>query len=411
MSESSRLAALPGYDTAPDVYETLDSTDDTSTTFQDSQTSPSEASNTSEDEEDEESYGVSRRRLFPERARSRFGATSKRVETKHVDLSDRVDGRRRGYKVRRKAVGGGDEEDEGLEARIARLRREIEECRAEAEEEREAEGSAQEEGGDAEDGIDGLSRLLASIEVPSRHDTRRGQAQQRPQGAANGILIPPADPDGNMTDEQMLSRVTDFDSRLAALEQVLGVSALDPASSEAVSTPVLPSLLMLDQQLGALTSATSLTNLEAASSRVQKLKVDAEQLNHLQHGGTSGGTANGDINHTDGEAPSLTHDDMQKLHSLYALLPNLQALSPTVPAIVARLRSLRTLHTGAANAASELEEVERRQAEMDKELAAWREGLEAVETAVSEADAANGRNGRVVEGWVKELEGRMMALR
>ena len=137
MSESSRLATLPGYDTAPDVYETLDATDDTSTTFQTSQTSPSEASSeTSEDEQDEESYGVSRRRLFPERARSRFSATSSRVETKHVDLSDRVDGRRRGYKVRKQAVEGDDEKDEGLEARIARLRREIEECKAEAEDEK-----------------------------------------------------------------------------------------------------------------------------------------------------------------------------------------------------------------------------------------------------------------------------------
>ncbi|KAI7367264.1 hypothetical protein KC336_g21217, partial [Hortaea werneckii] len=52
-----------------------------------------------------------------------------------------------------------------------------------------------------------------------------------------------------------------------------------------------------------------------------------------------------------------------------------------------------------------------KQAEMEKELKAWREGLEQVEQAVTQADEANGRNGRVVEGWVKELEGRMKTLR
>ncbi|KAK5124218.1 hypothetical protein LTR85_001921 [Meristemomyces frigidus] len=406
MAEPSRLTALPGYDTAPDVYETADSTDDASTTIQTSPRSASEASDTSEEEDEEQSYGVSRRRLFPERARSRFGATSSRVEAKHVDLSDRVDGRRRGYKVRRRVEGGDDEEEEGLEARIARLRREIEECKAEAEEEREAEGGAEGEEPAAGEDIDGLSRLLASIEVPSRSDTRRGHAQQRPP-TTNGVPIPPAEPDGDLTDEQTLVRVADFDSRLSALEQTLGISTLDAATADAVSAPLLPSLTLLDQQLSALTSATSLTNLEAASSRIQKLKSEAEQLSHAQ--GTSGDAINGDA--AEGEAASLSHDDLQKMQSLYALLPNLQSLAPTVPAMLARLRSLRTLHTSAANAASELEEVERGQAEMEKELAAWREGLEKVETAVKEASEANGRNGRFVDGWVKELEGRMKALR
>ncbi|KAK4550324.1 hypothetical protein LTR36_003291 [Oleoguttula mirabilis] len=410
MPEPSRLTALPGYDTAPDVYETLDAADDTSSTIQTSPRSASEPSDTSEEEDEEESYGVSRRRLFPERARSRFGATSSRVETKHVDLSDRVDGRRRGYNVRRKGAGGVDaEEEEGLEARIARLRREIEECKAEAEEERQADDGAEDDQAVAGEEIDGLSRLLASIEVPTRPDARRARGQQRP-ATAKGAPIPPAEPDGEITDEQTLSRVADFDTRLAAMEQALGISTLDAATSEAVSAPLLPSLTLLDQQLSALTSATSLTNLEAAGSRIQKLKNAAEQLSHAQEA-SSDATLNGDSADGDTAAPSLSHDDMQKLHSLYALLPNLQGLAPTVPAMLARLRSLRTLHTSAANAASELEEVERGQAEMDKELAAWREGLEKVETAVGEASEANGRNGRFVDGWVKELEGRMKALR
>ena len=38
------------------------------------------------------------------------------------------------------------------------------------------------------------------------------------------------------------------------------------------------------------------------------------------------------------------------------------------------------------------------------------EGLEKVEQAVVEASVANGRNGKVVEGWVRELEGRMKKL-
>ena len=43
MAAPSRLAALPGYDTAPDVYETPELTDDTSAT---QYTAPSEVDDT-----------------------------------------------------------------------------------------------------------------------------------------------------------------------------------------------------------------------------------------------------------------------------------------------------------------------------------------------------------------------------
>ncbi|TKA22903.1 hypothetical protein B0A50_07842 [Salinomyces thailandicus] len=404
MTETSRLAALPGYDTAPDVYETpaADLTDSTSTaTRQTSPASPSESSATSEEDDGEaDHFGVSRRRLFPSQARSHFTATSRQVEARSVDLSDRVDGRRRGYKVRSqgRAV---DVEDEGLQARIARLRREIEECRAEAAQagNTDADEDGEDDDGDEEgnvDGLESLSKLLSSVEMPQRQG---GQARTGPSTVERIGLMPEAH--GDTTDEQTLSRVTDFDTRLSALEQTLGISSLATARSDAVATPVLPSLILLDQQLTALSSASSLTNLEAASTRINKLRKEAQQL--------SGSEDDDEVGESD--SSHLSPEDLQKLKSLYQLLPNLQSLAPTVPAIVARLRSLRTLHTTAANAASSLDELEQKQAEMDLELTAWREGLEKVEGAVNEAGEANGRNGKMVEGWIKDLEGRMRALR
>ncbi|KAI7280259.1 hypothetical protein KC345_g4892 [Hortaea werneckii] len=401
MTEPSRLAGLPGYDTAPDVYETpaTDLTDSTSVaTQQTSPRSPSESSATSDeddeegDEDDEEAFGVSRRRLYPSQARSRFASTSRQVEARNVDLSDRVDGRRRGYKVRRGVVAG-EEEEEGLEARIARLRREIEECRAEAGQI--GQGDGEQESG--EKGVESLSRLLSSVEMSRRQGTRSSQVSTRPIPTEDGKGIS-REPDGDMTDEQMLGKVTDFDTRLSALEQALGLSSLDSATSEGLTTPVLPSLTLLDQQLTALSTASSLTSLEAASTRLSKLKTEAQQVASREADDAEGAT-------------TLHPEDQEKLQALYTLLPNLQTLAPTVPAILTRLRSLRTLHTTAANAGTSLDELEQKQTELEKELKAWREGLEKVEQAVAQADEANGRNGRVVEGWVKELEGRMKMLR
>ncbi|EMC95430.1 hypothetical protein BAUCODRAFT_541495 [Baudoinia panamericana UAMH 10762] len=426
------LSSLPGYDTAPDVYETAaaaadPAAEDTVSSLPTTAGSGVETDATTEDDEsgtdDEGGHGISHRRLHPLEARARFRETEGLVRVgRGVEFGDRIGrkgtgtgtgtgmGRARGYRVRKRRDGD-EEEEEGLEKRIARLRREVEECRALAEAERENEevGGTEGQGGEGRgegheggegkgEGVEGLSRMLAAIEVPEIG--RRGG--WRGDGAdGRATVLPSRAQEEGDHDEQMLRRVSDFDARLATLEQALGLASLDSTVSDTVAAPVLPSLAMLDQQLSALTTATSLSQLEAAGSRIRNLKIEAEQAR---------ATTNGEV--TEGETvAALSSEDVAKLQKLYELLPALQASLPVVPSMLARLRSLRTLHTTAASAASELEELEQRQTETEKEIKAWREGLERVERAVGEASESNGRNGKVVEGWVKELEERMNGLR
>jgi nuclear migration protein JNM1 len=387
MAAPSRLAALPGYDTAPDVYETPELTDDTSTT---NQTVPSEADDStssstttatnSENESEGESGVVSRRRLKPSHARERFTREGKGVEIKGGRFGDRVGGLGgRGYRV--SAVTRRDDE-ESLAERVARLKREVEECRVLAE---------GESGGEVvgEGDMEGLRKVLEGLQTNKGRDLRISDDE-------NG---------GKTTDGEDSKGVAEFDARLSVLEKSLGLFSLEGGAPE---TPLLPSLALLDRQFGALMNASSLASLEAASVRIKKLKEEAEQLSMPSAEPTAQPHQNGTTTPTSESAQSgLSAVDIEKLRALHNLLPTLQSLSPTVPALLDRLRSLHTLHAGAANATSELEDLERSQDDFDKELKEWRQGLEKVEKAVREADEANGRNGKVVQGWVKEVEGRM----
>lgn len=416
MSTAEAIKDLPGLDSAPDVYATPDYDDATESTIDTSPEGGSE-SDTSHEEEDEESYGVSHRRLYPERARSRFDAESRGVDTKGADLSDRVDGRRKGYKVRSQRRG--DEEDETLETRIARLKRELEECRAEAE----AEKQEGEEAGGAMDAIETLSRMMSGLEVPpaTAAKFRRGHARA---GSAyhDAPTIPPSNTaeqqeQQHPPNEQTLTNVTAFDSRLAAIESALGLSSLDAATEiSALTSPLLPTIALLDHQIATLSSGASLSALEAASSRIHKLKAEAAELSHLQsQAPQSSATSDAEDDNSEAESSpphaALSADDMASLKSLYAILPTLQSLSPMVPALTNRLRSLRTIHTAAASAHGDLDGLEERQAEMDKELKMWREGLEKVEEAVEQAAEQNEKNGKFVKTWVEDLDGRLKALK
>ena len=413
---------LPGIDTAPDVYETFPDDDTTASTAgnRSSPPLPSETSDTSADEDDDDDTGgLNTRRLFPSSARRRFGETSRAIETKGADLSDRVDGRRKGYRVKRGGVTR--DEDETLEAKIARLRREVEECRAEAEAERKEKG---EHGlqieGDNEDYVDATEKLcdiLAEAQLPEKARRKKGHARNQSESVfhdAPTTVIPDtaADRDAEDGDEHTLARISVFDQRLAALESALGIASLGSVTdADTASTPLLPTLTLLDQQLASLTTATSLSSLEQATSRIQKLKSEAQNLAQLQRATASTKSTPAGSDDEESEAPALlSSDDMKRLEALYSLLPSLQSLSPTVPALVTRLRSLRTLHTTAATASQDLDDIESRQSEMDKELKMWREGLQKVEEAVRKHAEDNGRNGNFVKGWVDDLEGRVKAL-
>jgi nuclear migration protein JNM1 len=389
MAAPSRLVALPGYDTAPDVYETPELTDDTSTTHYtapsevDDSTSSTSATTDSEDDSGSESGVVSRRRLKPSHARERFTREGKGVEIKSGRFGDRVGGLGgRGYRVSQVTRR---EEEESLGERVARLKREVEECRVLAE-------GADGDGAVGEGDMEGLRKVLEGLQTSKGRDSRT-----RERETASG-----------KADEETGKGVAEFDARLSVLEKSLGLASLDGGAPD---TPLLPSLALLDRQFGALMNASSLASLEAASTRIRKLKEEAEQLSLPAADSTAQSQTNGTSTPTSETTQhGMSPVDVEKLRTLHNLLPTLQSLSPSVPALLDRLRSLHTLHTSAANAASELEDLERSQDDFEKELKEWRQGLEKVERAIREADEANGRNGKTVQGWVKEVEGRMSKL-
>ncbi|GAB7351564.1 hypothetical protein MBLNU459_g2189t2 [Dothideomycetes sp. NU459] len=433
MAQGRKYAALPDLDEAPDIYETPELTDDTSTlhTFTTVRSASPTASEVSDD-------GISRHRLQPEQARTQF--RSSRVNAQEADFSDRVSSKRKAYQVsshRRKGaiIGDGEEEDEdwdsqdeeeSLQRRLARLMREVQEVQSEVERRRtdriqEGKGASTTDGEEDEDDVSAKVNELGNA-LKTLHDSQRnaGSAhsqlakqlakpnRQPPKTAdaprtngANDTLV-----DTNALDTQTLAKVADFDSRLALLERALGASSIDmpeaiPGSGSANYTPILPTLALLDKQLGLLTSSPSQPHLDALIQKLQEAQAASAESQS-----THQGPANGDSS----RVPHLTAEDMAKLRSLYSLLPTLTSLTPTLPPLLTRLRSLRTLHASAATATQSLEEVERKQDEADAEIKEWREGLHKVEDAVKSAEKGMRENAGAVEAWVKDLEERVKSL-
>ncbi|EPE06334.1 dynamitin-like protein [Ophiostoma piceae UAMH 11346] len=458
MALNRKYSALPDLDTAPDVYETPELTDDNSTvlTAAAGQRSGSDTEN-SDDEAD-----ISRPRVHLSQARSRFSGAI--VDAKDANFSDRIDRKRASYRTttaerrRRRhhqelgdltgseAEAGGDDDDDydedsdsptGLERKIARLKREVEETKAAYAKQKaalkEKDKSAVPGLPTAPNDLDSLSQALEGIsrlteDGVARNVARFAEAAAKKAGSAaadmtvvttTSTAVPPA-----------LEQAADFDRRLALLERAIGVGSslilpdLEDKTVPYLSTgtnlqsAILPSLHILKYAVATLSSAST-ASLDGISRRVRTLIQDAENLAKARLAAKDANdqllqarvalktrsTMKETAEAAAAAADILTEDS--KINALYATLPTIEGLAPLLPPLLDRLRSLREIHADAATASELLDDLAQQQADTAAEVKQWREGLEKMEVALREGEVTMGKNAEVMEGWVKQLEARL----
>ncbi|KAL6715774.1 hypothetical protein ACLMJK_006735 [Lecanora helva] len=450
MSTVRKYTALPDLDPAPDIYETPELTDDTST----HPTSTYRSDSPEHDHDDEENNRIDRHRIDPDEARTHFLSSAERES----HSSSRVNGKRKSYRSssrkRRKdrleincLINGieisSDEEDESLDRKLARLQREVSELKEEYSQNDSRKGRAAQDAKDGVGSLDTLSQVLDSI-APSaaagedRAATRLAKRLETTTIAkgttANGsesredesqYIVSYAP---NYQEDHTLAKISDFDSRLALLESVLGIDSIPLPTQESTPTKaILPSLDTLDKQLTTL-STSSESSLDAISRKVRQLSQDAEKLEQARKAAKAAHEAlrqealNSPGNNNTSRVAELSKDisnvsndiedpeSISKINALYGTLSTIESIAPTLPLVLDRLRSLRSLHADAASASQTLTKVETRQEEMQEEIRGWREGLEKVEKAMGEGEETMKVNTEMVDGWVKDLEGRMRKL-
>ncbi|KAJ5781752.1 uncharacterized protein N7518_010235 [Penicillium psychrosexuale] len=461
MSFNKKYAGLPDLDPSPDIYETPDLTDEASTL-------PTTTIRTDSDHDDAGSNSdIDREGVNPDQARLHFMGAA--VDARDVNFSDSISMKRQAYRSksisrrrRRRREDGveevgdlSDSEDESLDRRLARLRREVEDLKVEMANKNDSpDAEAEKPGENLGDGVAELSRALDNLHAsrgaassshsaaallsqklrPETHpatDARRQSSGDTPRA----LQAPTASSAG------ILTHAAAFDSRLALLESSLGVSStsnpfIADGVNDSTSRSVLPALDQLTSRLSALTgllvgtspaattpgvpnAAPGMTtpHLEALSTRVRKLTTDAEALTAARRKAFEAAKAvhNARLASSDADiVPALeasTDDDhAAKIQALYTTLPTIQSLHPLLPSVLERLRSLRACHAGAAHAADSLNELEKRHAEMASEIEQWREGLTTVEEKMQQGEAALRSNVETVEPWVRDLESRLARL-
>ncbi|PHH78763.1 hypothetical protein CDD82_2858 [Ophiocordyceps australis] len=421
MAFNRKYANLPDLDSAPDIYETPDLTDDNSTIPTTNQ-APSE-DDFFDAEQDEEAQHISRSRLRIDEARSRFMPAN--VDATGVDFSDRVDSKRKSYKAtsrRRRILPDGTEElgdiseaddDQGLQRRIARLTREVEEAKEDFAKLRSAADGQSDSPEPNDSRLSILSQTLDNLNASSL----AAVATKTAPAAVKTTTDTPAMADGatytvtytpSYEQSHTLAKAADFDERLLMLEKALGISSsvLLEANHDGLPRAILPTLDAMNKQISALAQAST-ANLDAISRRVRSLASDQDRLNDSREKAKN---LRDEMGRNGPASPRDETDQEAKVNALYGILPTIEGLTPLLPPLLDRLRSLRALHADAATASQTLDGIETQQVEMAGDLKQWRDGLQKLESSLQSRDTTVEENMKVMEGWIKGLEERITKL-
>ena len=397
---------------------------------------------------DNEETAIDRHRIDPNEARNNFLTR----DPKGKATQGWIGSKRSGFRTASKRVPDGDinkhsidssddEDDEGLERKIARLRREVSEVKEAFERRRpddtDRDDTTKKEQTGPLETLDSLSRVLENIKQPKPDwDHPSDRLLKKLNGISQSneeVLLPSAEAvdgegyvnnakDSINTDDAVhaMSQVSDFDKRLRLLETALGVESIPlPTQERSTTRAVLPVLDTLDRQVSAISVTDS--SLDKISRQIRQMTQESEKLAEARKAAAAQLSSSDSSHHRNQvstiKAGSRNIEDTEdldlasKINALYGTLPTIESLSPMLPSVLDRLRSLRAIHADAALASEALTMVESRQAAMAEEIKEWKDGLGKVESAMHLGESSMKENMEAVDGWVKDLELRLQKMK
>ncbi len=367
-----------------------------------------------------------------------------RVDARSSKLAARINSKRRKYQRSVKTgpetlqksdptSHSSDDDDESLEKKVARLRREIAEVQTIFEKRKSSErNDSPEPLADGDVSLNSLNEVLDDVykpsgrgaatrivhalsTVPRTHDGSKVTANVEPIEHSQDVPSYTVTYAPTYQQSHALAKAADFDARLSLVETLLGVETIHlPTQDRSPTSAVLPVLDNLDRQISTLSSSTN-SSLDLVDRKIKQLLQDAQKLVDTR---TAARTAQDALNlsmeiayvDTKNVRDAEESEKNSKINALYGTLPTIESLAPLLPSVLDRLRSLQSVHAGAASASENLLKLEARQQTMGEEIKSWRDGLEKVEKAMEQGEQTMLENAKVVEAWVNELEERMRKL-
>ncbi|KAA8908969.1 hypothetical protein TRICI_004686 [Trichomonascus ciferrii] len=278
---------------------------------------------------------------------------------------------------------------ETLDARIARLQREVEEVKI----------LKKKETGEDASRMDELKSILDSLSSKGRgYDDENADQLHLYEGMGERRLADKTKMQLELTNrllERYLNRFTDLETRLTKVEEKIGATN--------IKRPILPSIDELRNRINLVSNTPS--GLEKAVANLKDLAIAVEKLKTAKQRPTSASAQQQqEVAVRDEEI------DMKKVNEIYQRLPLVDNLSALVPVLIARLKSLQGIHADAEVSTEAMRDIDHTIQTIASEFKQWTETLHTVETKLREMDNKMKQNRQEISEWVQNMETRISKL-
>lgn len=327
---------------------------------------------------------------------------------------------------------------ETLEARVARLLREVNDTQSEVQASRK---STRLEGFDkTAKSLAQLEAILQRIQAQDDDTDTTMQDEGEPSGDSAARLGAQTDrllerldaqvesgarkhgAGGVQVSSAQISKIASLEHRVAALEKVIGVADLDSRSEG--YRPILSSLQEIRQRLKLVTSSpasieTSANNLKVLLESVKQIRLLKEQQTEEAGNGNGRGGGNdafaptaavpdpGSVlrvspdAHGSGGTPL---DSTQQINALYGKIAVVQKFEVVLPKVLERLRALRDLHMDALAANESIKGFDGVVLALKTDIKSWKDAVELMQQNMTAFKTQSDANRTEMEGWVAELK-------
>lgn len=352
--------------------------------------------------------------LDSSQARTFFTNTVADPDIEGADFGDRID------VVHSRASYATYSVKETLEAKIARLTREVDEAKRELElEKRPAESRTGKRSKQQQDGevVEGLEAVLKQLQVstssaPSTVDQKLFShltIDTESKASASKKA------DKNADHSSQISQLASLEDRISKLEKIIGLAEAD--SFKASYRPVLETLQDLRQRLQLLTSTPAALDMAANNLRnliisLDKLKSGKATRQPSTASPGSSGAAAPDSSASQSEVPpaidgnGLPVSQAAKIDQLYSKLPVVEKFHILLPRILERLKTLRGIHADAESTNASIKDMDSAILGLKTDLKNWQSALVSVEEKLAKFETTSSGNKKEVKEWIDDLKSR-----
>lgn len=282
---------------------------------------------------------------------------------------------------------------ETLEARIARLQREVEEVRHIVRENHDTQP------GNKLDNVEkDLKAVLANLQKDRWPTSLELYSDLGTRKSGKSHIAIKSD-DSNV--QKYIIQLSSLESRLSKLESVIGANAGQLDLNSGQQAPLTLILQDIRRRISLLASSSA--GIDKATSRVKDLASSIEKLRALRVQQQRSLPSGSDESFQSAEINN-------KIMAVYDRLNALGSLSAIVPKLIDRLKSLQAIHADAGSSLVLTRDFENTIEGIKFEYKSWIHSLEKMESKLTDYDAKSGTNREALGKWIKSVEQRVEKL-